>query len=226
MLLTEVIKPNKGVTAVIGSGGKTSLIRALAYELASGSKVLICSDHAMPATGFEHISGRGDIASAARALTAAAAVGMPAVIGELKDGVIRPVKTNIDAAAGYADYLFLEVDDSRGLPLTAHFSGQPVLPRCTRSVIEVIGLSGLCRPVRMAANNAERYAELAGIDINDFVSPEAAARVINREALQELLFVNMADSKEWYEEARLLCGLVRSHSVIGSLKSPPYSIYM
>ena len=42
-MLCDVLEIGKGVTAVIGSGGKTSLIEQLAQELQSRGTVLICT---------------------------------------------------------------------------------------------------------------------------------------------------------------------------------------
>ena len=46
-MILEVLNIKKGLTSIIGSGGKTSLIYALAEELPAKSKVIICTSTKM-----------------------------------------------------------------------------------------------------------------------------------------------------------------------------------
>lgn len=96
---------------------------------------------------------------------------------------IRPPEQSWAELCALADYVLVEADGSRGLPLKAHLSHEPVLPQEAGQVIAVLGLTGLGRPIAEAAHRPERYAGLAGCAPEDIATPERAARVLEAEAL-------------------------------------------
>ena len=50
-MLAAMLKIEKGVTAIIGSGGKTSLMYALAEELGEKNRVIVCTTTLISPTG-------------------------------------------------------------------------------------------------------------------------------------------------------------------------------
>jgi|GEM_PF-3433626 len=225
MKLLDAIKPKKGITAVIGSGGKSVFINSLAESLSASARVLVCSAFESPLPADAVVPEKGGLDAIAAAVDRAARAGLPAVAGEVSNGLLLPCDIDPERFLGLADYVLYEADHSTGLPLIAHEKGKPHIPSAAADVIELVGLHGLCRPVYMAACNPERYSELSGLDLDDFVSPEAAAKVINKEALQTTLLINHADSKEWYAEALLLADAVKTRCLICSVKKGSYHIY-
>lgn len=174
-----------GVTAIIGSGGKTSLIDRLWREL-PGTVIVCTSTHIFPAADLPLYMGHLDALPAEKLC-----LGTPAEHGKLT----APLQ-DFERLARLADFVLVEADGAKGLPLKAHLDHEPVIPGCARQVIQVVGLSGLGRPVCEAAHRPVRYAQLCGAGETDIVTPARAAQVLNTEALADRYVLNQADDRE------------------------------
>ena len=117
-----------------------------------------------------------------------------------------------------ADYVLVEADGSAGLPLKAHAPHEPVIPAEAARTILVVGASGFGRPIREAAHRPERYAALAGCDIETAVTLEIAARVLRVEGLGDLVLVNQAETPEARENARKMAENLPLPVCAGSLR--------
>ena len=82
---------------------------------------------------------------------------------------------------------------AKGLPLKAHLPHEPVIPACADQVIQVVGLSGLGKPIKEAVHRPERVAELCGCTVEDLATPERVAKVLNYEALADHYVLNQTD---------------------------------
>ena len=199
-MLAEILGVRKGVTAVIGGGGKTTLLRTLGEELArSGARVILATT-----TKFAEALGRAPIVCAAAPWWES---------GKLAASPVPMVRLT-----ALADYVLVEADGSAGLPLKAHAPHEPVIPAEAARTILVVGASGFGRPIREAAHRPERYAQLAGCDIETAVTPEIAARVLRAEGLGDLVLVNQAETPEARELARKLAENLPLPVCAGSLR--------
>ena len=144
-----------GITAVIGSGGKTTLIKK-ASERLSGTVLLTTSTHIFPFDDVPLYTG-DDISELQELLRAerVVCVGTPAAGGKLTKPDIAFHKL-----AALADYVLVEADGSKHLPLKAHASFEPVIPEGTNSVIWVIGASGFNRPVCEVVHRPEIFCDV------------------------------------------------------------------
>lgn len=95
-----------------------------------------------------------------------------------------------------ADYVLLEADGSKRLPLKAHLPHEPVIPAEANQVIAVLGLSGLGQPIQEAAHRPEIYARLAGCTVEDIATPARAAAVLQAEGGFTRLVLNQAEDRE------------------------------
>ena len=200
-MLAEILGVREGVTAVIGGGGKTTLLRTLGAELArSGARVILSTTTKfLPFPGIETVSG-GE-REVAEALARAPLVCAAAPWGN--GGKLAESPVPMTRLAALADYVLVEADGSAGLPLKAHAPHEPVIPAEAVRTILALGASGFGRPIREAAHRPERYAELAGCGIGDAVTPELAARVIRSEGLGDLVLVNQAETPEALQNVSL-----------------------
>ena len=82
----------------------------------------------------------------------------------------------------------------------------------------MVGASGFGRPIREAAHRPERYAALAGCDIETAVTLEIAARVLRVEGLGDLVLVNQAETPEARENARKMAENLPLPVCAGSLR--------
>ena len=212
MKFSEALGLCRGITAVIGSGGKSSLLNTLATELRDRGTVVLCTTtHMFPP---EHMCTlqRADAETVTRALSRDGAV----CAGELAcDGRLHSPLLPISELALLADYVLVEADGSKRLPLKAHAPHEPVIPEATARTVCVVGLSGIGRPVSETVLRPERFAALAGCGPEDAVTPELAARVLNREALADIFYLNQADVSG--DAAPRLAALLDKPAVWGSL---------
>lgn len=212
----EALGVRKGVTAVIGGGGKTTLLRTLGEELArSGARVILATTTKfLPFPGIETVPG-GE-REIAEALGRAPLVCAAAPWGE--SGKLAESPVPMARLAALADYVLVEADGSAGLPLKAHAPHEPVIPAEAARTILALGASGFGRPIREAAHRPERYAELAGCGIGAAVTPELAARVIRAEGLGDLVLANQAETPEAREMARKMAESLPLPVWAGSLR--------
>lgn len=215
-MLAEFLSIRKGVTAVIGGGGKTTLLRTLGEELArSGARVILATTTKfLPFPGIETVPG-GE-REIAKALGRRPLVCATAPWG--KSGKLAESPVPMTRLAALADYVLVEADGSAGLPLKAHAPHEPVIPAEAARTILVVGASGFGRAIRDAAHRPERYAALAGCEIETAVTPEIAARVLRAEGLGDLVLVNQAETPEARENARKLAENLPLPVYAGSLR--------
>lgn len=195
--LVPALKIEPGITAIIGSGGKSTLLKALGLELMrAGGRVLLCTTtHMLPVAGvpWDGSSRRLDAApwkpGAAHVpgCTCEACAGL--VRGSIcQAGVLAPETGKLSAPAEplgelaqHFDYVLAEADGSKRLPLKAHAAREPVIPAATANVVWVVGASGLGKPINEAVHRPELFCERCGCELTDIATPERIAQVLNAE---------------------------------------------
>ena len=200
----EALQVRPGLTAIIGGGGKTTLLYRLARELEGrGSVIVTTSTHIFKPTDLPF------------ALTAGKVSGILCIGTPCENGKLSAPQQSFRELTALADYVLVEADGSAGRPLKAHASHEPVIPREANQVICVVGASGLDRPAAEKVHRPERFMALSG---SDTASPEAVAAVLNKEALHTRVLINQADSPERIAAARELAGLLDCPVVVASLQ--------
>lgn len=195
--LADSLMIPKGVTAVIGSGGKTTLIRKLAEELSPTAHVIITTTTKIYPPDHCLVTDRVSAESFTDGNVIC--VGTPITVrGEQK--LTAPQQTP-DELRSFADYILVEADGSRHFPLKIHAPYEPVIPENTDRVIRVVGISGIGKPVRESVHRWETDASLDGDAI---VTPELAARLLRREPLADTLYIAQITTDEDRNNARLL----------------------
>ena len=203
MHLCQTLQIGPGLTAIIGGGGKTTLLYALARELSQNARVIVCTTtHIFPP---EHLpclvtDSEAEI-EAALSETNCICVGTRSVEGKFSAPAI-----SFDRLLRHADYIFAEADGSKHRPLKAHAAHEPVIPAEADQTILVLGASGLGKPVQDAAHRPALYAEKLGVPLGTIVTPELAARLLNLEALHTRVLINQVETEEDWKRARKLAG--------------------
>lgn len=203
-----------GITALIGSGGKTSLQNRLAAELRARGRVILCTTtHIMPPPGMRTLQN----ASAVEVRRALETDGTVCVGEPGDDGRLHPPVLPIAELAALADFVIIEADGSKRLPLKAHASFEPVIPPDTARTVCVVGLTGLGRQIAEAAHRPGLFAALADCGTGDSATPERTARVLNAEALADIYYLNQTDTAG-EDQARELASLLERPAAWGSLQ--------
>lgn len=220
MKLAPLLKIEKGVTAIIGSGGKTTLLRTLSGELPG--RVLLCTS--------THFQGYADLPTvtdptAADLRKALAAHPIVCAAGRSPTGKLVDCGLPYETLADLADFVLVEADGSRQQPLKAHALHEPVIPSCTRQVICVVGLSGLHRPVSEVVHRPELFCSLASCTEADEATPERVSRALVREHLADTYFLNQAESGSALQDAKIIASYLKPHGfsvVAGSQREKSY----
>ena len=210
MQIAPLLNIGRGVTALIGGGGKTTLLYTLTEELRKKGTVLLCtSTHIMRPTQYEVLERAGEAEiSAALSAHGAVCVGEPSL--------------SFDALARLADYVLVEADGSRRLPLKAHAPHEPVIPANAQRVVLVVGADGFGKPIRDVCHRSERYAALCGVSENALVTPELEAALILAEGLGDRVYINKVETAEDYDRAAALANRLTCPVTAGSLHKGVY----
>ena len=195
--LASALKIEPGITAIIGSGGKSTLLRALGLELMrAGGRVLICTTtHMFPVAG---VPWDGSSRRLGAAPWKPGALHTPGCTCEVCAGLARgsicqagvldpatgklsaPAKP-LDQLAQRFDYVLAEADGSKRLPLKAHATWEPVIPAGAANVVWVVGASGLGKPVDEVVHRPELFCERCGCELTDIATPERVAQTLDAE---------------------------------------------
>ena len=119
--------------------------------------------------------------------------------------------------ANIADYVLVEADGAKKLPLKAHAEHEPVIPACANRVVHVVGIDGVGAPISQACHRPELYARLAGVSADDAVTPEVAAAVLKAENLHDVVLINKVETAADWQKAESIAAFVKTPVIAGSL---------
>lgn len=205
MQFCDLLQVSRGVTAIIGSGGKTTLLYLLADELShKGSVIVTTTTHIFPP---EHLPYTETV----KAVQGIAVVGTPC-----EGGKLTAPQQSFAELARLAEYVLVEADGSHRLPLKAHAPHEPVIPENTARVLTVVGASGLNRPVAEVVHRPERFAALT--DGAAIATPQAVAKALIAENLSRRVVINQGDLRDQVVPALKLKALLPYPTVIAALQ--------
>ena len=215
MQLAPMLKIGRGVSAIIGGGGKTTLMGTLARELSGkGSVIVTTTTHILPPEDMTVLIDPDEAAvAAALAKERVVCVGSCAAEGKLKESGL-----SAEVLAHLADFVLIEADGSRHLPFKAHREDEPCIPACAQRVVLVVGADGFGKAIRDVCHRSELYAALADAKESDAVTPQLAARVIRAEGYGDRVFINKTETPERYAFAQQLAAELDCPVVAGSLR--------
>ncbi len=173
--------------ALVGGGGKTSLMYALAHELARrGSRVVTTTTTKIfPPTNQESpclvllndnsaLEGLADKLTLHRHVTVAQ--GFARSAGKLEGVSEETVRTILKSA----EHVLVEADGAAGRPIKVPESWEPVIPSITDLVIPVVGLDCLGKPAsRDWVFRLDRFLALTGLPAEATIEPAAVVKVIS-----------------------------------------------
>ena len=209
MKISPLLHIGRGVTALIGSGGKTTLLYTLTEELRkSGSVVLCTSTHIRVPEQYPLVTGGADELRAALARHGAVCAGTPA-----EDGKLTAAPIGFAELAQLAEYVLVEADGAKGLPLKLHAAHEPVIPENAQRAVLVVGADGFGKPLRQVCHRAAE---------DTIATPEWLARHIAAEGFGDRVYINKVESAEDYAAAEELAARLACPVVAGSLHQGVY----
>jgi probable selenium-dependent hydroxylase accessory protein YqeC len=238
--------------AIVGGGGKTSLMVSLAWELtrkgrrvvtATTTKVwhrealdaplLVLKDTELDWRGQlrEGIEKKGFVFLGKRLLPS----------GKI-EGIDPALADSLYGDPGI-DHLILEADGAAGRPLKAPAEHEPVVPASVTVVVALMGLEAIGKNLNEAVVfRPDRFERVTGLEPGGLLAPDILVKVFQRPdglfrgtpaGAGRLVFLNksdlLSDDREAKELARLL--LEGPHTsvdrvVIGSIKKGYYSTFI
>jgi probable selenium-dependent hydroxylase accessory protein YqeC len=168
------------LVAIVGAGGKTTILRALGTELASaGHKVILTTTTKMaPEQMSESVIWSDEPTEVERSLTPGTALFVLA--GETHNRVTGPPPESIDRlfSSTTVDHIIVEADGARTKSIKAPSDHEPPIPSTSTTVIVVVGADALGQQFESVAHRLDRIGALTGANGDDVVTPNAVAEIL------------------------------------------------
>lgn len=176
------------ILALVGAGGKTSLMFYLARRLAESGKTVISTTTTnifvpdktqAPLTMLTEIDP--ELAGLKSHLTQYRHI----CVGSRIDTATSKIKgiddATLDACAGLADHVIVEADGAAGRPLKAPESWEPAIPQNRDAVIFIMGLDSLGKQVQEdTVFRLKRFCHITGLKKGDIIGAAAFAALACR----------------------------------------------
>jgi len=198
--------------ALVGAGGKTSLMFALAREFVDfGESALLTTTTRLAAdevTGswpeFVATDPKDVVDAAPRSAGAIIAhAGIDAAAGKAIG--LDPEAIDRIAASGAFDRILVEADGAARRPLKVPAAHEPVIPQTADTVVAVAGLSAVGRPCGEAVFRIEMWSRLTGLAEGNSVTAESISHAANHPdgltkgapaTARRVLLLNQADAPD------------------------------
>lgn len=170
------------IIAVVGSGGKTTLIKKLAAQYRSqGRTVFVTTTTHMFIEEDTLLTDDADTIIGALRETGYAMAGVP-------DGAKIKVlsKETFQAVCARADVVLVEADGSKQLPLKFPNASEPVIPEHTDEIIVVCGLNAIGQRAKDVCHRLELVKKCLGIADDTIITPEHVRTLVTEGYLRPL----------------------------------------
>lgn len=162
------------VTAIIGGGGKSSLMAVLGeeYRLRRQTAVMTTTTHIRPPKENGYM---GDNAAVLSDLLVTHRLMTVGTMSEERKFGPSPL---LEQLPRLADHVIIEADGTKGLPLKVPNDQEPVIPAFADTVVAVAGLSALGRPLGEVCHRPELALLRFGFPPERIVTPELMAELL------------------------------------------------
>ncbi len=172
--------PEPGVIAIVGAGGKTSLMYRLARELVDckGRVITTTSTKIFPPSPTESpcvilLEDSRDLEIIKEKLNENSHVTV-GTCRRKKDGKLVGVdEETICSLSAIADFVIVEADGAKGRPVKAPEAWEPVIPGSASVVVVVVGLDCLGKTAdETLVFRLDRFCEICGIQRGQTITPD------------------------------------------------------
>ena len=155
------------ILAVVGSGGKTTLIKKMAADYRKqGKTVFVTTTTHMFIENDTLLTDNAETILSALKETGYAMAGIPE--GEKIKALSEETFAQVCA---FADIVLVEADGSKHMPLKFPNATEPVIPQHTDQIIVVWGPHGLSKPAREVCHRLDLVVQCLGITEDTLITP-------------------------------------------------------
>lgn len=170
------------VIAIVGSGGKTTLLKKLAREYrAQGKTVFVTTTTHMFIEPDTLLTDDAEIIVRALRDTGCVMAGIP--VGE-KIKSLSP--ETYDTVCAQADVVLVEADGSKHMPLKFPNPSEPVIPENADEIIVVVGLNAIGRKAKDVCHRLELVKACLGIGDDTVITASHVQKLITDGYLKPL----------------------------------------
>ena len=170
------------IIAVVGSGGKTTLIKKLTEQYrGEGKSVFVTTTTHMFIEEDTLLTDDADVI-----------IGVLQETGYAMAGIAEGTKMKslsketFDRVCNYADVVLVEADGSKRLPLKYPNATEPVIPENTDEIIVVCGLNAIGQPAKAVCHRLELVKACLGIEDDTQITPEHIQKLVTEGYLKPL----------------------------------------
>ncbi len=223
------------VIAVVGGGGKTSLIFRLMESFTSiGKKVIVTTTTHMAYEPERPFVEDGDLDEVRKNLQKyhyTVAASLDRETGKI--GCLPEEK--LEELRGLADVLLIEADGAKRLPLKVPGEREPVIPKFVEMVIGVVGVDALGEPIKKTCHRPEKVSAFLGKGMEEAVTEDDIEKIaVSTDALRKCVderayrvLLNKADIPGKAEAAEKIAENLEMRGVCavwGSLQKENYNL--
>ena len=186
--LIECLEIKSGVTTFVGGGGKTSSIFQVAKELqAQKKRVIVTTTTKMYYPAKEQAQIVLIDPKEEQIREALTQDYMIAVGGNQQESKITGVSdTQIGMMERLAEYVLVEGDGAKHLPIKVPAEHEPVIPKSSQKVIIVVGMKALNTPLEVCCFRQDKAMDILDVEASHTMSQSDMIIIItNREGLQK-----------------------------------------
>ena len=170
------------IIAVVGSGGKTTLLKKMAAQYRkAGKSVFVTTTTHMFIEDDTVLTDDADVII--RRLKENGYVMAGVQEGEKIKGLSR---NTYEAVCTVADVVLVEADGSKCLPLKFPNASEPVIPENTDEIVVVCGLNAIGQPAKDVCHRLELVKACLGIEDDTTITPEHIQKLVTDGYLKSL----------------------------------------
>jgi len=178
--LSEALGIERDLVAIVGAGGKTTLLHRLGEEARTGGRRVVLTTTTKMGTDQE----RGLVVTGPDPNEVVSALdrhGICLVVSEVIGTKLVGVEPGLVDAwweGGVADLVVVEADGARRSRIKLPASYEPVIPSRATVVVWVVSALAFGRPIAEVAHRPDRFADRLGVGVADLVTPELVAPLV------------------------------------------------
>lgn len=228
----ELELDKKYIISFVGGGGKTSSIYELAKELSEKGKKVIVTTTTHMQMPKDKIILNNNINDIKQILNESNFVTVG--IKSNDDKIISISIDKINELKEICDFLLIEADGAKMLPLKAPASYEPVILDISNMVIGVCGIDALGKKIKDICHRPNIVAEIVNkaeediIEVDDIAyilsSENGSMKDVNLKTMEYRTIINKVDNDKLLEEASKISKRITSKNIKCIMTSYKYSL--